>query len=1134
MGKLVLIPKGLWFLVIIFVLALIFPALHARDAEEIRHKEIDLPVISTTPESGEPFLLPAAVGVVAEYTFDNGSCGTEGWVSVDKTEQPGPYFHVDDFDGLGGGNYGGLVPLDGLQSMWCGYRNDPLDMEKCGWCPPGYGNNWDQRFESITFSTKGDVTVSFLMYYDSEGDNDFTYLEYLHKDGHWVELASFDGTGDSLVIELIPGGDVDGATKIRFRFVSDGAWSDEDCLWGTDGAVIIDSLTVTDDDGEVDSQDFEFESVGDLTTLDGDWAATTPTPYGDYAFLFDNSTAPDPSSSNSSCVWGFTNGSTSDYLCGDYPLTITVPYENERGQYIYNEIRSPIIPFTKTGSAVYLFFDVYHDLPLNPLVFYTWSVRYRETPGGCWSGWKDRNDVYYGTGKVWVTKHFGIGDLLGEDLSSVAEIQIALGVADYCGHWEGEYGDCSCHSNAPLFDNVRLLRFDPGYITGNVFNDINGNCVYDEGVDFGICNRRIQAESIFGQFIGYTNGQGDYSIEVLEETYTVDQFAFTGDPWTLRSCLPDPPYTIEVDEGLGYPNNDFRLNTVGTPQCDVSVGIISNGFNYGPVPCDDTIFRDPCPGIEHEYLFWVRNNTTSTGWTTPGQILEIALDPTFTINPIGVYSTDPINCPITFTVDPNNYECEVELTGRINPGQSYVVAVRATPATDSPYVTQMTYVDLGECSGNKTYSMSELSNCSCDPNDLTVTPAGCGIFGNIAVDDRLTYKIRFENVGGGVAHDIFIGDNLDIDLDETTFAIIGSSHAITGVQSSGNNLSIYFDSIDLPGIGDPDNNKGFVIFSIDPHPDCTEGTTITNSASIYFDDNPPVVTNTTTNTVAFPFATFACADSCVGAVRYYNFTFTGGEDAYDTYLWEFGPGGIPATSDLKDPLGITFSSEGMKEVTLTVTRDGCEESVTEKLIHSSCASTAVQMASFSALERDSYTVVEWTTMVESNNAGFNLYRSESEEGEKTRLNDELIPAAGNELQGAEYSFRDHGIVVGVDYYYWTEGVSLNGTASISGSVQTERDEFPNAFGLSQNIPNPFNPTTEIRYSLAFGCHVRLDIYNILGQRVATLVDCSQERGYRTARWDGKNTNGASVSSGIYFYKLQAGSFEETKKMILLR
>jgi hypothetical protein len=93
---------------------------------------------------------------------------------------------------------------------------------------------------------------------------------------------------------------------------------------------------------------------------------------------------------------------------------------------------------------------------------------------------------------------------------------------------------------------------------------------------------------------------------------------------------------------------------------------------------------------------------------------------------------------------------------------------------------------------------------------------------------------------------------------------------------------------------------------------------------------------------------------------------------------------------------------------------------------------------------------------------------------------------------------------------------------------------PKDFSLSQNLPNPFNPQTEISYDIPNACHVSLSIYNLLGQRTRTLVDEYQTTGHKTVHWDGKDDQGIQVASGIYFYQIQAGDFTDAKKMILMK
>jgi photosystem II stability/assembly factor-like uncharacterized protein len=93
---------------------------------------------------------------------------------------------------------------------------------------------------------------------------------------------------------------------------------------------------------------------------------------------------------------------------------------------------------------------------------------------------------------------------------------------------------------------------------------------------------------------------------------------------------------------------------------------------------------------------------------------------------------------------------------------------------------------------------------------------------------------------------------------------------------------------------------------------------------------------------------------------------------------------------------------------------------------------------------------------------------------------------------------------------------------------------PLAYSLDQNFPNPFNPSTKIRYALGHSSHVELDILNVLGQKVKTLVRDDQRIGSYTMEWDGTNDRNAKVSSGIYFYRIRTEEFSATKKMVLLK
>jgi len=106
--------------------------------------------------------------------------------------------------------------------------------------------------------------------------------------------------------------------------------------------------------------------------------------------------------------------------------------------------------------------------------------------------------------------------------------------------------------------------------------------------------------------------------------------------------------------------------------------------------------------------------------------------------------------------------------------------------------------------------------------------------------------------------------------------------------------------------------------------------------------------------------------------------------------------------------------------------------------------------------------------------------------------------------------------------------------SNSVGVDNRNETFPQGFALEQNFPNPFNPVTTFRYDLPENGHVNIIIYDMLGKQVKTLINQTQDAGYRSIIWNATNDYGKPVSAGIYLYHIQAGEFVQTKKMVLLK
>ncbi len=122
-------------------------------------------------------------------------------------------------------------------------------------------------------------------------------------------------------------------------------------------------------------------------------------------------------------------------------------------------------------------------------------------------------------------------------------------------------------------------------------------------------------------------------------------------------------------------------------------------------------------------------------------------------------------------------------------------------------------------------------------------------------------------------------------------------------------------------------------------------------------------------------------------------------------------------------------------------------------------------------------------------------------------------------------------VTGTNGQYYFTLTRISGQAT---GIAIEGTIVPLTYRLDYCYPNPFNPTTQIEFGIPTANQVKLEIHNITGQKVATLVDRQFEAGNHVIQWDGKDTNGQPVASGIYFYRLQAGDFAETKKMLYLK
>jgi hypothetical protein len=183
----------------------------------------------------------------------------------------------------------------------------------------------------------------------------------------------------------------------------------------------------------------------------------------------------------------------------------------------------------------------------------------------------------------------------------------------------------------------------------------------------------------------------------------------------------------------------------------------------------------------------------------------------------------------------------------------------------------------------------------------------------------------------------------------------------------------------------------------------------------------------------------------------------------------------------------------------------------------------VELTSFTASVNDSEVLLSWTTATELNNNGFEVERKSGKGFEAVGF----VPGFGTTTEPHSYNFTDSDVQAG-SYAYRLKQVDLDGTYEYSDEIEVEVIA-PSEFTLEQNYPNPFNPITTINYQIPEFSFVTLKVYDILGNEVSILVNEGQFTGSYEVKLDA-----TELPSGVYFYQLKAGSFVETKKMVLMK
>jgi hypothetical protein len=905
--------------------------------------------------------------------------------------------------------------------------------------------------------------------------------------------------------------------------------------------------------------------------------------FGDYAALYPGLSIVqvDPCAIELDCVWTFFTGSTVDYACGGWPGQSSVPYGSAQKGYIHNEVQSPAIALAGSGSQCEMGFDVYRELDLDYLVFYTWRVR--SVVSGVPGEWSDRNTIYYGPNAVsgtgdWYRQVVSFGDLIDPGADS---IQVALGVVDMSGDWCGVLGDGLCHSHTPLFDDVELYRVD-----------VSGPRWHVDPVDLFQDN-----------FPTDGTGTGTVRVDIARDIL----------PRKSPSILPGDSLVAWVGEptvGLDYH----------------SAGIPSSG------PAVYLCVRDVSPAksgaaISDEAARWPVV-ATSGGWTT------VQMDSVRT-------PADVLSGRFCVDLDDELYEAgdtiEFYLSARDAGGattywtentrttfaqsevQNNPMEMTCLPAGGPGRGGDILYIDDDDGHGSQIYFTTafEMMGIAHQVDRFDVRGpdrlAGNGL-GSRVVDAALQLTPYYRKIiwcSGSLPHGL-VGDGTgqpEKSPDaQVLAAFLRGAERYGGLYLTGDQLAGELEGLSSAGATDL---KAFIDYTVSSRSHVTSlGISplgVGEPGSMFSDVfGPDTLVTYGGCPIIKSFDVLTPQGDAQLEMQYHGYSRTGGAVvsqkttnpnsinqgvvlsgfSYDR-IREYGSQAIPARAEhlyrvlfwlnyeppppcgvsmvraerVDDGVNVTWSFDtncyafqafrvtrnvadkeeiiGETDATAREFLDespvvgtwslytvaGQHEDGSWRELDSWMMAVEAIINDFAATAEDFGIRITWRMEPASGVVGFEIHREEEGENGVTKVHSAL-------LDPDTRSFLDKDVTPGTTYNYHM-AVVYTDLGVYTGVEATATARYPHY--LAQNAPNPFNPTTKIGYSIPSPTHVELIVFDVGGRKVATLVDgVVSPAGYHEVEWAGTRDNGNAVASGVYFYRMTAVGKTFSKKLVIVR
>ncbi len=578
----------------------------------------------------------------------------QGWMGVDMTDAL-PFWQVSTFNAANLNNHGA-----GNLAAWSGQTA----AQQPGWvAAPGYGNGWNDIliFETPALSNTvagQTVGLDFFFNHDSEPGYDFLNVEY-DSAGTWVNIYSVDGDSkDTTGVFAAPGvqfsavggsvvyggGDYGGPNndqiRLRIRFQSDGAWSNQDGLWPTSGgAVQVDDITVSWNDGVGPQTAFEDFESGAFTVATGAWHPQKSVFAGDFAQILPRLNDIDPcqeditpllmfidqnqvvgNASSAALIPGYptqTGGATSINPSNSYgPGGYVVNFNGglSQGQVrLWNMAWSPEITWDLPTTAddgvdfagARMRFDVWRDLQFIDGMFYFWQVR-SSVDGVAWKDWADFNTVYYGGGvTTWLNSDNDITPLLEPGLQ---KLQVSVGVYDLAGIFPGTIGDDA--SPSPAFDNIAVIKYriSGPTISQRVFYRVQDGFPVSGSIDVSTQAARDGLDIPFSMANDVATGSTNPVNDAGDSTFADIQAVIPG------SALTDMRMFWVLDKN---PLFEDAIRTVPARAKDVNV--VAGATQWTGEVLHDTTTTSNGNVIKDRYFF----DLPDTNFMYPGDVLRI-------------------------------------------------------------------------------------------------------------------------------------------------------------------------------------------------------------------------------------------------------------------------------------------------------------------------------------------------------------------------------------------------------------------------------------------------------------------------------------------------------------------------------